>query len=253
MNKRLLVTGSTKGIGKAVVEKFHSQGWDVGITARGQADISAMAKLLNEKRSNSAIGIKADLSSSGEIKFLRQTLEREWKKLDCVIFNVGTGHGTKGLTAAAEENEKSLRTNFLDVVKTFRNLLPLIKNEIGSSIIFIGSIAQEVNVKAPISYSYAKRALNNFAVAQSLELAPHKISVNLINPGHILTQDGVWQTKMKNTPDEFNDFVSKNVPLGRIGRVSEVADLIFLTATSEFSNYLTGSRINIDGGTSLTS
>ena len=253
MNKRVLVTGSTKGIGKAVAEKFHSQGWDVGITARGQADISAIADLLNGKRSNSAIGIKADLSSSEEIRFLRQTLEREWKKLDCIIFNVGTGHGTKGLTAAAEENEKSLRTNFLDVVKTFRNLLPLINNEIGSSIIFIGSIAQEVNVKAPISYSYAKRALNNFAVAQSIELAPHKISVNLINPGHILTQDGVWQTKMKNTPDEFNEFISKNVPLGRIGQVSEVADLVFLTATSEFSNYSTGRRINIDGGTSLTS
>lgn len=58
---------------------------------------------------------------------------------------------------------------------------------------------------------------------------------------------------MKNSPEEFNDFVSKNVPLGRIGQVSEVADLVFLTATSEFSNYLTGSRINIDGGTSLTS
>ena len=48
MNKRVLVTGSTKGIGKAVVEKFHSQGWDVGIIARGQADISAMTRLLNE-------------------------------------------------------------------------------------------------------------------------------------------------------------------------------------------------------------
>lgn len=112
MNKRVLVTGSTKGIGKAIAEKFHSKGWDVGITARGQADISAIADLLNENRSNSAIGIKADLSSYEEIRFLRQTLEREWKKLDCIIFNVGTGHGTKGLTAAAEENEKSLRTNF---------------------------------------------------------------------------------------------------------------------------------------------
>jgi 3-oxoacyl-[acyl-carrier protein] reductase len=104
MNKRVLVTGSTKGIGKSVAEKFHSQGWDVGITARGQADISELTNLLNEKRLNSAIGIKADLSSSAEINFLSQTLEREWKKLDCIIFNIGTGQGTKGLAASAEEN-----------------------------------------------------------------------------------------------------------------------------------------------------
>jgi 3-oxoacyl-[acyl-carrier protein] reductase len=253
MNKRVLITGSSKGIGKAIAEKFHSQGWDVGITARGQAEISELTNLLNGKRLNSAIGIKADLSSSDEIKFLRQMLEREWEKLDCIIFNIGTGQGTKGLAASAEENEKSLRTNFSDVVKTFRWLLPLVNKEIGASLIFIGSIAQEVNVKAPISYSYAKRALNNFVIAQSLELAPHKILVNLINPGHILTKNGVWDTKMKNTPDEFNEFVSKNVPLGRVGQVGEVADLVFLTSTSEFSNYLTGSRINIDGGTSLTS
>ena len=58
---------------------------------------------------------------------------------------------------------------------------------------------------------------------------------------------------MKNTPDEFNEFVSKNVPLGRIGQVKDVADLAFLTATSGFGNYLTGARINIDGGTSLIS
>jgi 3-oxoacyl-[acyl-carrier protein] reductase len=122
----------------------------------------------------------------------------------------------------------------------------------GSSLIFIGSIAQEINVKAPISYSYAKRALNNFVMAQALALAPEKISVNLINTGHILTRGGTWEKKMEQNKIEFEEFISKNIPVGRIGQVQEVADLVFAYSNQEFSNYLTGVRINLDGGTSIS-
>jgi len=253
MAKKVLVTGSTKGIGKAVAEKFHSQGWDVGITARGQSGVIEIINLLNKKRQNSAIGIKADLSSTEETTNLKHRLLQEWHEIDCIVFNVGSGSGTKGLIATSEENELSLRTNYIDVVRTFRNLLPLVKLDMGASLIFIGSIAQEINVNAPISYSYAKRALNNFALAQSLELASKKISVNLINPGHILTKDGVWERKMQNSKEEFEKFISQNIPLGRIGQVEDVAELVFLTANNDFGKYLTGTRITLDGGTSLIS
>ena len=253
MAKKVLVTGSTKGIGKAVAEKFHNQGWDVGITARGQIEISEITNLFNQKRKNSAIGIKADLSSIDETRNLKNRLEQEWHEIDCIVFNVGSGTGTKGLTSTSEENELSLRTNYIDVVRTFRNLRPLINKDLGGSLVFIGSIAQEVNVKAPISYSYAKRALNNFALAQSLELSSKKISVNLINPGHILTKDGVWERRMLNNKEEFEKFISLNIPLGRIGQVEDVAELVFLTVNNDFGKYLTGSRINLDGGTSLIS
>jgi len=253
MAKKVLVTGSTKGIGKAVAEKFHNQGWDVGITARGQTEISEITNLFNQKRKNSAIGIKADLSSIDETRNLKNRLEQEWHEIDCIVFNVGSGSGTKGLMSTSSENELLLKTNYLDVVRTFKNLLPLVKKDMGSSLIFIGSIAQEINVKAPISYSYAKRALNNFVMAQALALAPEKISVNLINPGHILTKGGTWEKKMEQNKIEFEEFISKNIPVGRIGQVQEVADLVFAYSNQEFSNYLTGVRINLDGGTSLIS
>jgi NAD(P)-dependent dehydrogenase (short-subunit alcohol dehydrogenase family) len=253
MAKKVLVTGSTKGIGKAVAEKFHSQGWGVGITARGQTEISEITTVFNQKRQKSAIGIKADLSSVVETINLKHHLEQEWQELDCIVFNVGSGSGTKGLISTSEENELSLRTNYLDVVRTFRHLQSLINKEVGGSIVFIGSIAQEVNVKAPISYSYAKRALNNFALAQSVELASKKISVNSINPGHILTKDGVWERKMQNNKVEFEKFISQNIPLGRIGQVDDVAELVFLTANNDFGKYLTGAQITLDGGTSLIS
>jgi len=253
MKKKVLVTGSTKGIGKAIAEKFHSQGWDVGITARGQTEINEITNLLNQKRLNSAIGIKADLSSKNEITNLKHRLEQEWQEIDCIVFNVGSGSGTKGLTSTFDENELSFRINYLDVVRTSRYLQTLMNKEMGGSLVFIGSIAQAVNVKAPISYSYAKRALNNFALAQSLELASKKITVNLINPGHILTKNGIWERKMQSSNEEFEKFVSRNIPIGRIGQVEDVAELVFLTANNEYRQYLTGSRITLDGGTSLIS
>ena len=152
MAKKVLVTGSTKGIGKAVAEKFHNQGWNVGITARGQDEIREITNLFNQKRQNSAIGIKADLSSTEETMNLKHRLQQEWQEIDCIVFNVGSGSGTKGLIANSEENELSLRTNYIDVVRTFKTLLPLVKLDMGASLTFIGSIAQEINVKAPISY-----------------------------------------------------------------------------------------------------
>ena len=251
MAKKVLVTGSTKGIGKAVAEKFHNQGWDVGITARGQVEISEITNLFNQKRQNSAIGIKADLSSKDETNNLKHRLKQEWQEIDCIVFNVGSGSGTKGLITTSEENELLLRTNYLDVVRSFRVLLPLVNRNVGASLIFIGSIAQEINVNAPVSYSYAKRALNNFVTAMSLELAPEKISVNLINPGHILTKGGTWERKMENNNIEFEKFVSENIPLGRIGQADEVANLAFAYSNHEFSKYSTGVRINLDGGTSI--
>jgi NAD(P)-dependent dehydrogenase (short-subunit alcohol dehydrogenase family) len=68
-----------------------------------------------------------------------------------------------------------------------------------------------------------------------------------------LTKDGVWERKMQSGKEEFEKFISQNIPLGRIGQVEDVAELVFLTANSEFGKYLTGARITLDGGTSLIS
>jgi 3-oxoacyl-[acyl-carrier protein] reductase len=252
MNKKVLVTGSTRGIGRAIAEKFHTQGWNVVITARGEKEINDVTSHFCEKRKNSAIGIKADLALATEIILLKEEIEKNWLNLDCIVFNIGSGSGTKGLSTTAAENERILRINFLDVTKTCDALLPLIKKKANSRIIFIGSIAQEINVNAPISYAYAKRALSNYAVSKSMELASQNISVNVINPGHILTKDGVWERKMLNSKDEFSKFVSEKIPLGKIGQPEEVADLTFAMVNNEFSNYLTGASITVDGGATLS-
>jgi short-subunit dehydrogenase len=251
MSKKLLVTGSTRGIGKAIAEKFHSDGWDVAITARNKEEVDKIVDQFNRKRVNSAIGFSLDFSLVSDIVELRNFINQNWFELDCLVFNVGSGKGKKGLQSNVKENEELFKLNFIDVVKTQRILLNLIKPHKDSSIIFIGSIAQEVNVKAPITYACAKRALNNYVNYLSVTLAKQNINVNLINPGHILTQDGVWDQKKRSTNEEFLSFVRENIPVGEIGKDEYVADLTYACANNDFANYLTGAKINLDGGTSI--
>ena len=75
--------------------------------------------------------------------------------------------------------------------------------------------------------------------------------MNVINPGHILTEGGVWARRKQESNVEFNNFVSENIPVQRIGTSEEVAEVTYMLVNSNFNNFITGSQINIDGGTSI--
>jgi NAD(P)-dependent dehydrogenase (short-subunit alcohol dehydrogenase family) len=251
MAKKVLVTGSTKGIGKAVAERFHNQGWNVCLNGRNPLRVNELTTNLNQLREHSAIGIDSDFESVQKNEVVRDFISKEWGSLDCIIFNIGSGSGTKGLDSTFEENLALLSINFMNTIKSFNSLYSLLVKSDHASIFIIGSIAQEVNVNAPITYSYSKRALNMFGKAQALKLAKHKISINIINPGHILTLDGVWDRKQKESSQMFDNFVAENIPVGRIGQVSDIAGTIFSLANEKSGNFLTGTNLNLDGGTSL--
>jgi NAD(P)-dependent dehydrogenase (short-subunit alcohol dehydrogenase family) len=193
-----------------------------------------------------------DLEVKSELNGLFESIKKPWGELDCIIFNIGSGSGAKGLTSNFAENELSTRINFTNIVKQFNALIDLIKlNNHGGSVIFIGSIAQRINVNAPISYSNSKRALNVFAKYHASTLASRKIRVNIINPGHILTETGVWNKKRIDVPESFNDFIGENIPIGSIGKVEEIAEAVFFCADGLNQNFLVGASIDVDGGTSL--
>ena len=96
MIKKILVTGSTRGIGLSVAEKFHSNGWNVCLNGRNQDKLMEISERLNKERSNSALGVKADLSLNSDLNTLSEMIISQWGTLDCIIFNIGSGHGSKG-------------------------------------------------------------------------------------------------------------------------------------------------------------
>jgi NAD(P)-dependent dehydrogenase (short-subunit alcohol dehydrogenase family) len=84
-----------------------------------------------------------------------------------------------------------------------------------------------------------------------MALSKQNVSVNVVNPGHILTESGVWARKKQESNVEFNNFVSKNIPVQRIGTSEEVAELTYMLVSGNLNKFITGSQINIDGGTSI--
>jgi NAD(P)-dependent dehydrogenase (short-subunit alcohol dehydrogenase family) len=252
MNKRVLVTGSTKGIGQGILKKFHDENWDVCVSGRDSHLVEKLTYRLNQVRENSTIGLSADLAHVEEIERVFKYINEKWGYLDCVVFNIGSGAGTKGLDATFESNLLLMNTNLINTMKQFRVFLPLIKNgEKPGAAIFIGSIAQNSNVDAPLAYAYSKRAVNVFARYQALELAESRIRVNVINPGHTITEEGVWGKRKKESIEAFDEFISRSIPLGSIGNVEDIAEVVFSFASQDFNKYLTGQIVNVDGGTSL--
>jgi 3-oxoacyl-[acyl-carrier protein] reductase len=251
MNKKILVTGSTKGIGKGIISKFHSEGWQVCVNGRSEANVEKIVSDFNDQRDKSAIGIASDLGSFDERLKVFKKISNEIGLIDGIILNIGSGTGATGVRSTFEENLKLVEINYLNTIKSFDMFLKLLKPNEGKSIVFIGSIASSLNVGAPISYAYSKKALAVFAKCQSLNLIPQKINIFALNPGHILTENGVWGKFKNESNQEFEEFVRRNIPVGKMGDIKDVSDFVYHLVENQNNYYFPGNPINLDGGSSL--
>jgi 3-oxoacyl-[acyl-carrier protein] reductase len=144
-----------------------------------------------------------------------------------------------------------LENNFFTAYRTLKILKDTLTKSDNSRVIIIGSVAGKVNVGAPINYSAAKYALVNLMKNYVKILSKDGISLNLINPGHTLTMDGLWEKKIKLDPEGVQKMLSEYVPLNKIGLGSDLAEFTYLL-TLMGSNYLNGAQIDLDGGLTIT-
>lgn len=245
MKKNVLVTGSTRGIGLEIARKFNNSGWEVLTTSRNLVDVSQFKNNFDNKESIEYF--KVDFRSNNEISEFRKTIVNLYRSIDCLVINVGSGSGTVGIATDFEQNLQQIENNFLTVYRTLKILNSTIHKNNNSRIIIIGSVAGHVNVGAPYNYSSAKFAIVNLMKNYVNNLAKDGISVNLINPGHTLTTNGIWDKKLQEDPNGVQKMLAKYVPLKTLGSGSGLAELVFLL-TEYKSDYLNGAQIDLDGG-----
>lgn len=233
---RILITGGSRGIGKACVEYFTSLGHNVAFIYRQSHDA---AKKLSEDTGASALC--ADISDPVSAKAAVLSAVSALGGIDVLINNAGISQ-IKLLSDITDDDWKSMiDTNLSGAFYVTREVSALLVSQKSGKIINIGSMWGKVGASCEVHYSAAKAALRGMTMALAKELGPSGITVNCIEPGVIMTEMNA--SLSEDTLRELCD----DTPLGRAGRPEEVAALAGFLA-SESADFITGQIIGIDGG-----
>ena len=253
--KAALVTGASRGIGRAIALNLAEEGMDIALCARGQDDLDATAGEL-EAAGVEVVALPLDITDEGAAERFVEKAADTFGRLDAVVGNVGGNRRGPFEELSDDDWDDILALNFRSHVRTSRAALPHLRQaaeETGhAALCYISSIfGRELGGAGLAAYNTTKSALISLAKVQAQELAPDGICVNTVAPGSIRFPGGSWDRRVKEQPDEMEQFVDENLPIGRFGTAEEVADLVAFLA-SERASLLVGACINIDGGQSAS-
>jgi 3-oxoacyl-[acyl-carrier protein] reductase len=245
-NKRVLVTGASRGIGAAIANAFLQEGAKVCIVSRGSEQL-----YLTEKNLQETFGIERifaaeyDCAEIGSLKNLRDQLQKRWFGLDIVVANVGDGRSVSDTLPGEDQWNKTWNNNFESALQTARVFLPILQQSKGC-LLFVSSIAAMEAFGAPVDYSTAKTAVTALAKNMARKLAK-EVRVNVLAPGNVYFPGGSWHEKIKQDAEHVNKIIESTVPMNRFGSPEEMADAaVFLC--SERASFITGSVLVVDGG-----
>ncbi len=235
-----LVTGGTKGIGRAIAETFASEGCNVAICARKEDEVKAAVAAL-QKKGVKAFGKAVDVGKGDQLKAWINESAAALGGIDILVSNVSGGNAP---------GEAGWRSNFehdmLGAVRSVEAALPFLAKSKNGNIVMISTTAALEKFISAGPYNAMKAALLNYSGALSQDLAPKGIRVNAVSPGPIMIEGGAWDM-IKKGMAQFYEATLAQVPMGRMGTADEVAaQVVFLT--SPRSGFTTGTNVVIDGG-----
>jgi NAD(P)-dependent dehydrogenase (short-subunit alcohol dehydrogenase family) len=238
--KNALVTGGTKGIGRAICEIFAAEGANVALCARGKNEVASVVDTL------AGTGVKTwgraiDVADPAALKGWINDAAHALGGVDALVCNVGA----LAIGDTPESWEKSFRTDMMHTVNSVSAALPYLEKSSVASIVIVSSVSGfEVDFAAG-SYGAIKGALIHYAKGLSQQLAPKNIRVNAVSPGNTYFDGGVWQKIEEEDPPFFKKAIALN-PTGRMGEAKETASgVVFLS--SPVASRISGANLNIDG------
>ena len=236
MNKVAIVTGGTRGIGKAIVQELINKGIKVVVNYKKSDNI---ANQMQEKFGDMIKIYKADISKRDEVKGLIAYTLQEYGKIDILVNNAGISQEKLFLDISDTDWNTMIQTNLTACFYTIQEVLPTMIHQKNGDIINISSIWGQTGASCEVHYSVAKAGLNGLTKALAKELGPSNIRVNAIAPGIIETD------MTSDYSEEELSNIRSQIPLDKIGSPENIAKCVGWIVDD---NYTTGQIIGINGG-----
>ena len=239
--KVALVTGASRGVGRAIALKFAELGAKVAVNYLRSEDAANAVVAEIEKAGGEAIAVRANVADAAEVKAMFASVLEAWQRVDILVNNAGITRDTMMLRMSEADWDEVLDTNLRGAYLCTKFALKSMTMENWGRIVNITSLAGIVGNQGQANYSASKGGLIAFTRAVAREVAPRQITVNAIAPGFVVTEmtDAI--------PKEIQESILARIPLKRYGEPEDIAELAAFLA-SDRASYITAQVIGVDGG-----
>ena len=245
-NKVALITGGSRGIGRATALRFAAEGCHIALCARGQAGIDAVREELRAHEVE-VFGLALDVAQPGETERFVNEAAVALGGVDVLVNNVGGTSGSRDLLTSTDADwQKTFDLNLFHAVRASRAAVPYLQKRGGGSIVTISSISGWKPSNRGAQYGAAKAGEIFMAGALAWELAPYNIRVNTVCPGSLFFSGGGWERFQDEHPEQYEIFRTREFPAQRLGTDFEVADVVVFLS-SDRASWINGASIPVDG------
>ena len=249
-NRKIIISGASDGIGRALALAFAKEGAQVAVCARNQGPLDTLSA---EIEGEGHLFFSADLGKAEGVQAFHENVMNQWGHIDVLINNVGAILKLVNFFELTDQDwEDSFQINLMSAVRLTRLCIPALKQSACAGIINISSIAAASPQEVFPHYSAMKAGLSNFTVSLAKTLAPDKIRVNTISPGPVWSKS--WEDEIQSSgtdreqaKKQLMQQTGETIPLKRMGLPEDLTGLVLLLA-SEQASWITGTNFTIDGG-----
>ena len=242
--KVAMVSGASRGIGRAIALGLADEGCRVSVCARGQAQLDATAQEA-QRRGGEVLAVCRDVTDEAQAREWVDETRNRFGGVDILVNNVGGSRPGGNLRASGDDWRAGFDLNFFSALDLCRLVVPAMQNRGAGCVVNIASIYGR-EWGGPMTYNAAKAAMISLSKEMARELAPAGIRVNSVAPGSILFPGGAWEKRRTENPDGIAAFVEAELPAGRFGTPEEVADVVVFLV-SERAGWVSGACITVDG------